>query len=210
MTILAFLEHWRGDPLTAPNFSTWRTTPPRSADLRPFPVDLLSELSTALTSQGITMLYRHQLEAWQTTRSGRNVVLATGNASGKTGYENKATFKCNFNKLSANTYLVEANMVGDYYTGGSAEDVLVVYDPSLGFTTAGGWFYWSDITDKTNFGYAMKYNKKGNKVQGSLFLIRHTAEGNYQVKSNALFGLALNKFDAGQYVGLASFSGKCT
>ena len=39
--------------------------------------------------------------------------------------------------------------------------MLVVYDPSLGFTTGGGWFIWPDGSgDKTNFGYTMKYNKK--------------------------------------------------
>ena len=57
----------------------------------------------------------------------------------------------------------------------------------------------------------MKYNKKGNKVQGSLLLIRHTDEGNYRIKSNALYGLALGEFEGeGQNIGWASFSGKCT
>jgi len=53
----------------------------------------------------------------------------------------------------------------------------------------------------------MKYNKKGQKVKGSLLLIRHTAEGNYRVKSNALNGLALG--DTGAFT-WASFSGKAT
>ena len=93
---------------------------------------------------------------------------------------------------------------------------MVVYDPSLGFTTGGGWFYWPDSDDpdtgyagdKTNFGYTMKYNKKGGNVKGSLLLIRHLADGSiYRIKSNALYGLALG--DMGDH-GWASFSGKAT
>ncbi len=100
---------------------------------------------------------------------------------------------------------------GDYYQGYS-EDVLVVYDPSLGFATGGGWFYWPDTEDRTNFGFTMKYSKKGNKVQGSLLLIRHLSDGTiYRVKSNALYGLALGQWSTGgETRGWASFSGKAT
>ena len=95
--------------------------------------------------------------------------------------------------------------------------MLVVYDPSLGFTTGGGWFYWPGpagqppTTDKTNFGYTMKYNKKGENIQGSLLMIRHLSDGSgaiYRVKSNALDGLALSP--ATSPYGYASFSGKST
>jgi hypothetical protein len=83
-----------------------------------------------------------------------------------------------------------------------------VYDPSLGFASGGGWFYWPGTLDKTNFGFTMKYGKKGRKVKGSLLMIRHLADGTkYRVKSNALEGLALG--DATDF-GWASFSGKAT
>ena len=96
---------------------------------------------------------------------------------------------------------------GGYYSS-SGEDVLVVYDPSLGFPTGGGWFYWPGTDDRTNFGYTMKYNKKGQKVKGNLLLIRHLPDGTkYRVKSNALEGLALG--DEGDH-GWATFSGKTT
>jgi DEAD/DEAH box helicase domain-containing protein len=84
MTFSALLAHWRTDPLTAPNLITWRTLPARPADLRPFPADLPAALAEALTGRGITALYSHQVEAWEAARDGRNVVLATGTASGKT------------------------------------------------------------------------------------------------------------------------------
>jgi hypothetical protein len=114
-----------------------------------------------------------------------------------------------------NTYTLQVVVDGGYYTG-LFEDVVVVYDPSLGFTTGGGWFYWPGTEDpdndyagdKTNFGYTMKYNKKGQKVKGSLLLIHHLSDGTkYRVKSNALEGLALG--DEGTF-GWATFSGKTT
>ncbi len=87
MTIPSLLSRWRNDPETAPNLTTWRTTPPRPADLRPFPADLPSELASALSAAGIPSLYSHQARAWECVRRGENVVLATGTASGKTlGY----------------------------------------------------------------------------------------------------------------------------
>jgi uncharacterized repeat protein (TIGR01451 family) len=117
------------------------------------------------------------------------------------------TVSCDFEDVPVNTYVVQVDVGGDYYTGGS-EDVLTVYDPSLGFTTGGGWFYWPGTNDKTNFGYTMKYNKKATKVQGSLLVIRHLPDGSiYRLKSNSLDGLALG--DENDY-GWATFSGKAT
>jgi DEAD/DEAH box helicase domain-containing protein len=87
MSIQALLSRWRTDPETAPNLPIWRTTPPRPANLRPFPADLPTVLAESLTGRGITSLYSHQAQAWESARRGENVVLATGTASGKTlGY----------------------------------------------------------------------------------------------------------------------------
>jgi hypothetical protein len=119
------------------------------------------------------------------------------------------TVTCGFNEVPVETYTVEVVIGGNYYTG-SAENVLTIYDPSLGFTTGGGWFYWPGTSDKTNFGYTMKYGKKGTNVKGSLLLIRHLADGQkYRIKSNALSGLAIGQ-DASEPFGWASFSGKST
>ncbi|NPV46107.1 MAG: DEAD/DEAH box helicase [Armatimonadetes bacterium] len=55
--------------------------PPRYADLRePLPLPL----QAALADRGITRLYTHQVEAIEHLRAGRNVVVVTGTASGKT------------------------------------------------------------------------------------------------------------------------------
>ncbi len=84
MSLSSLISSWKSDPLTAPNFETWRTAPARPADFRPFPPDLPAILAGVLIRQGITALYSHQAEAWAQARAGKNVVLATGTASGKT------------------------------------------------------------------------------------------------------------------------------
>jgi hypothetical protein len=129
-------------------------------------------------------------------------------------------WKCvtfDFDNVPVNTYAAQVTISGGYYTG-AGEDVLVVYDPSLGFTTGGGWFIWPGTEnpeagypgDKTNFGYTMKYNKKATNIRGSLLLIRHLADDTiYRVKSNALYGLALGE-DPKVPMGWAAFSGKST
>ena len=128
-----------------------------------------------------------------------------------TGYDATLTFNCEFSDVPVNTYEIQVTVDGGYYTG-SGEDVLVVYDPSLGFTTGGGTFLWPGTNEKTNFGYTMKYNKKATNIKGNLLLVRHLSDGTiYRVKSNALNGLAIGELENidGTY-GWASFSGKTT
>jgi DEAD/DEAH box helicase domain-containing protein len=84
MSLDSLIRRWHSDPDTAPNFSVWRTDPPRPAHTHPFPEDLPPPLLNALAEAGIDALYSHQHEAWMHARAGRNVVLATGTASGKT------------------------------------------------------------------------------------------------------------------------------
>jgi hypothetical protein len=124
-----------------------------------------------------------------------------------TGYDARLAVVCQFDAVPVNTYVVETHIGGSYYAG-YGEDVLTIYDPSLGFATGGGWFYWPGTEDRTNFGFTMKYNKKGTNVRGSLLLIRHLEDDAiYRVKSNALYGLAMG---VGPEFGWASFSGKAT
>lgn len=84
MTLDSLFSYWQDDPETAPNISTWRRLPARYAALTDFPVDLPRELVQILRERGLNSLYSHQAETWQHTRSGANVVVATGTASGKT------------------------------------------------------------------------------------------------------------------------------
>jgi len=87
MSIESLLSLWHNDPETSPNLPIWRTTPPRPAVLRPFPDNFPPILAKALVARGISLLYSHQEQAWESAWRGENIVLATGTASGKTlGY----------------------------------------------------------------------------------------------------------------------------
>jgi uncharacterized repeat protein (TIGR01451 family) len=130
------------------------------------------------------------------------------------------TVECFFDGVPVNTYSVMVNVdFGGFYVG-SGEDVLVVFDKSLGFTTGGGWFYWPGtadaaggyLGDRTNYGFNVKYNKNGARVKGSLLVIRHLSDGSIiRLKSNALKGLAIGESsDAGGTFGWAAFIGKAT
>ncbi len=80
----SLFDLWKQDPDTAPNFAAWRTTPPRPAQTHPFPTDLPALLRETLSTRNIHSLYSHQLGAWNQTYAGKNIILATGTASGKT------------------------------------------------------------------------------------------------------------------------------
>jgi hypothetical protein len=123
------------------------------------------------------------------------------------GYAQVLTVTCSFSNVPVNLYSANVSVTGGYYVGMS-EDIVTVFDPSLGFTSGGGWFYWPGTLDRTSFGYSMKYNRNGNGLRGSLMLMRHLPDGTkYRVRSNALYGLALG--DAGAF-DWASFNGKAT
>jgi len=80
----SLLDFWKRDEQTAPNFSAWKTTPPRAAQTHSFPTNLPDPLREALFTRGISSLYSHQLSAWTQSRARKNIILATGTASGKT------------------------------------------------------------------------------------------------------------------------------
>ncbi|MGE5377689.1 MAG: DEAD/DEAH box helicase [Bacteroidota bacterium] len=84
MPLASLLDSWKRDPETAPNLVAWRTLPPRPAQTHPLPDDLPAPVKQTLIAAGIHSLYSHQLEAWTHSRSGENIILSTGTASGKT------------------------------------------------------------------------------------------------------------------------------
>ncbi len=102
----------------------------------------------------------------------------------------------------AASYPVMAN-AADGYNGSTS----VAYNTDLGFATGGGWFYWPETADKTNFGFSARFDAVNECVTGSLLIIRQSDSGDfYRLKSNAFFGLALGEDSNG--VGWASFSGE--
>jgi DEAD/DEAH box helicase domain-containing protein len=84
--VLARLEASRG-PLAAgadPIVTAVERMPAVVAQYSPFPDQIDDRLLGALTSRGITQLYTHQADALAHTLAGRNVVIVTPTASGKT------------------------------------------------------------------------------------------------------------------------------
>jgi hypothetical protein len=116
-----------------------------------------------------------------------------------------ATATCSLPSLAVNVYEIDATIGGNWYTGGGA-GVLTVMDPSLGFTTGGGWFNYGDA--KVNFGFNAKILKSG-QVQGSVLTIFKRSSGNYIVKSNSMGGLAVAQV-TGQTYYSATLTGKST
>jgi DEAD/DEAH box helicase domain-containing protein len=58
--------------------------PPRAARTQPLPDELHPKLRLALEQVGISELYVHQAQAWETARRGESLIVTTGTASGKT------------------------------------------------------------------------------------------------------------------------------
>ncbi|MBL8299810.1 MAG: DEAD/DEAH box helicase [Rhodanobacteraceae bacterium] len=60
------------------------TLPARAGCYAELPDDLTPALRTALQARGITRLYSHQAQAWESVRRGQHTVVVTPTASGKT------------------------------------------------------------------------------------------------------------------------------
>jgi hypothetical protein len=93
-----------------------------------------------------------------------------------------------------------------YYLRDKAEDnvLITIYKPVGDFITGGGFIvptntsgsYASGQGLKTNFGFNVKYNKKGTKLRGHMNVIFRSLESDgvhiYQIKGNAIQSLGVN------------------
>ncbi len=84
MGLESVLAELRDDPALRENVTHWMRQPARPARYAPFPEHLHSSLREALARRGIESLYTHQVAAVEQVRAGRNVVVVTPTASGKT------------------------------------------------------------------------------------------------------------------------------
>ena len=71
-------------PEFAPNIMINRLLPAEEGSFAPFPPAINGELSAALRKRGIDRLYTHQADVWEQAQAGKNVVVVTPTASGKT------------------------------------------------------------------------------------------------------------------------------
>jgi hypothetical protein len=94
--------------------------------------------------------------------------------------------------LPENEYLVLASIdPNNYYSGPTSDaSALTVYEPTGDFVTGGGWIRDSSGS-KGNFGFNIKYNKRG-KPQGNSLYVYREGGWNYIVKSNAWVGMAID------------------
>ncbi len=79
-----FIEQMLTDPELVNCFSRVERLPPKEAEYAELPPSLDSRLATALRGRGVERLYSHQREAWDMARAGKDFVVVTPTASGKT------------------------------------------------------------------------------------------------------------------------------
>ncbi len=84
MNLPQILERFRQDPHLGPNIAHWEIIPARAAVNAEFPPDIEPRLVQVLKSRGIEELYSHQRLAADAIRSGKDTVIVTPTASGKT------------------------------------------------------------------------------------------------------------------------------
>lgn len=84
MSLAAYLEKLKYDPLFAQGVTCWQTIPAQEGRFVPFSSELSPFLQKTLITRGISQLYTHQAEAFDAAMRGENVCVVTPTASGKT------------------------------------------------------------------------------------------------------------------------------
>lgn len=84
MNLEQLVDQWKQDPAFMANVTHWRTLPARPAAYGPFPKDLDARIPQVLAKKGIYQLYTHQADSLTATAQGKDVVVVTPTASGKT------------------------------------------------------------------------------------------------------------------------------
>jgi len=84
MDTSAFLHHLTTEPNYSGQIAHIEHIPPREANCAQLDKPLTSSLQNCLNEHGLLPLYTHQAEAVNNARQGKNVIVATSSASGKT------------------------------------------------------------------------------------------------------------------------------
>ena len=83
-SIDAILSDWGRLSEISENITFWGTSQSRNPDFHDWPENIPPSLQQSLKSLGITMLFSHQRQALAAASQGKNLVIVTGTASGKT------------------------------------------------------------------------------------------------------------------------------
>jgi DEAD/DEAH box helicase domain-containing protein len=80
----SFIDELLSDPDMIPRIAHVERMPAREAEWAPLPEDLAPALAASLSSRGVSRLYSHQARAYELARAGKDFVVVTPTASGKT------------------------------------------------------------------------------------------------------------------------------
>ena len=83
MNLAQILESWKNDPAVMDCVTCWRQIPAKEAVYGEWPGDLDPRIIKMLEGRGIRKPYSHQKEAMDLIRGGRDTVVVTPTASGK-------------------------------------------------------------------------------------------------------------------------------
>ena len=83
-SLLKALELLRKTGLKNDSIRAIKHIPPREGLYREYPDDIHPSLLEALSEKGFQKLYSHQHSSWQALMEGKNIVIVTPTASGKT------------------------------------------------------------------------------------------------------------------------------
>jgi DEAD/DEAH box helicase domain-containing protein len=84
MNLEQFLDYIKLDPSIMQNITMWNVLPEKLPEYADFPQQVSDKLKDALKKKNIDRLYTHQAKAWQLIKDGKNIVVVTPTASGKT------------------------------------------------------------------------------------------------------------------------------
>ena len=84
MTLDQIIDLLRNDEAFQRNIVQWKTIPAREAITEEFPASLDQRIVSTLAERGIEKLYTHQAKAVRMVQDGRDIVVVTPTASGKT------------------------------------------------------------------------------------------------------------------------------
>lgn len=84
MNVNQLIGRLKAEPSFMENVTAWTTLPAQEGRFSDFPASLDARIRTVLQNRGIHRLYTHQTESFQAASAGRDFVVVTPTASGKT------------------------------------------------------------------------------------------------------------------------------
>ena len=93
MNLDQLIDYLSKDNYFQERLTSWQVLEEQAANTVDFPENLNDRLKKALRQKGISQLFSHQLEAYSQIKSGKNVVIVTPTASGKTLSYNLPVFE---------------------------------------------------------------------------------------------------------------------